>query len=370
MAGILSIGWYVPGGRRDRDAISRDYGVSADALDQFGLESHTLPEDDDHPSTMGARATQAALAAARLEVSALDLLIFAGVTRDFPPPWVAAFGVLHELGANQAAGFDLNNRCTGIGDALWVATALLRSGAYRTIAVCAADRFDYLIGPPRKVQQLSDTTYAAGASAAILSRDAENEIVAFSSKTNDDLSIHAQGCATAGGTRAPLTPFAVEQGRHRWHSNMNLAQMARLMKYLEAADRYNITRVSRSAGFDAIDFLTATPLDAKAQLAFFEKIGIGPEKTLLTVPQLGHMGGADLLVNLGLAIAIGRDVGQRVVISTRSIVYAIAMAIKAKGSSLRISVNGTGLDLEAWRERDRQRLARAPRQLMEAVSDP
>jgi 3-oxoacyl-[acyl-carrier-protein] synthase III len=369
MAGILSIGWYVPGGRRDRAAICRDYGVTAEALEQFGLKSHALAMEDDHPSTMGARATQAALAAAGLDVGDVDLLIFAGVTRDFPPPWVAAFGILHELGATQAAGFDLSNRCAGIGDALWIAAALLGSGSYDTIAVCAADRFDYLLGPPRKVQQISDTTYAAGAGAAILSRTAENEIVAFSYKTNDDLSVHTQCCATAGGTRSPLTPRALEQGKHRWQNNMSLSQTARLMKYLESADYHNISAVSKSAGFSEIDFLTATPLDAKAQLAFLETLGIGPERTLITVPQLGHMGGADLIVGLGLAIAIGRNIGKRVVISTRSILYSNAMAIKATGSAMGIRVNGTGLDLQRWREQDEQCLACSSLKPMEAASE-
>jgi 3-oxoacyl-[acyl-carrier-protein] synthase-3 len=352
MAGIRSIGWFVPHGRRDSAAIARDYAVTEKALDQFGLRSHTVADAQDHPSTMGARATKAALDAAGLNIGDLELLIFAGMTRDYPAPWVAAFAVLYELNAPHAAGFDLSNRCPAIGDALWIAASLVRSGSYNNVAVCVADRFDYLLGPPRRVDHISDTAYSAGAGAAIVSRDASNEIAAFSFKTNDDLSLHEQYCPKVGGTRAPLTPSAVEQGMHWWKNTTKLSQTEKLMKFLQAADHHNISTVCKRAGFSDIDFLAGAPLDVNAQIAFLKTLGIGPEKTLITVPRLGHMGGADSIVALGLAVASGRDIGQRVVISTRSVLYSNAVAIKSLGPTMGISANGTGLDVASWREEE------------------
>src|SRR5258706_15593379 len=101
MAGILSIGWWVPEGRRSAREIADDDGLALDAIEGLGLHSKTVPGEDDHPSTMGARATRRAMESAGLGPDDLDLLLFAGVTRDWPAPWVAAFGVLHELGARR-----------------------------------------------------------------------------------------------------------------------------------------------------------------------------------------------------------------------------------------------------------------------------
>jgi len=357
MPGIRSIGWYVPHSRRDSASIARDYSVTVKALEQFGLSSHTLPDAQDHPSTMGARATQAALDAAGLDVSDLELLIFAGMTRDYPAPWVAAFAVLHELDAAHAAGFDLSNRCPAIGDGLWIAANLVRSGSYGCIAVCAADRFDYLLGPPRRVDHISDTAYSAGAAAVIVTSDAANEVAAFSFKTNDDLSLHEQYCPKVGGTRAPITRAALEEGLHWWKNTARLSQTEKLMKFLQAADRHNITQVCERAGFGEIDFLVGAPLDVKAQLAFLQTLGIGSEKTLITVPRLGHMGGADSVIALGLAVASGRDIGRRVVMSTRSVLYSNAVALKAIGATMGIATGGWGLDVTSWRE-GQQELAR------------
>ena len=357
MAGILSIGWYIPAGRRDRDAIARNYGIASATLDQFGLQSHTVAADCDHPSTMGAWAVRSALAAGELTPKDVDLLIFAGITRDYPAPWVAAFGVLHELGATQAAGFDLNNRCPAVNDALWLASMLVRTGSYKNAVVCAADRFDYLVGPPRKIEQVSDATFSAGAGAVVVSQAARNEIVAFSHLTNDDLSLHEQLCPRAGGTRHPVDARALEQGMHRMQSSMRLSQVAKLKRYMQTVDRHNITAVCEMARFDEVDFVVCAPLDAKAQLATLGEIGIGPEKTLFTVPQLGHMGAADAIVSLGLAVATGKDLGQRMVISTRSILYSNALAVRGLGQAIGIRASGTGLDIEQWRLDEQRWLA-------------
>jgi 3-oxoacyl-[acyl-carrier-protein] synthase-3 len=348
MVGIASIGWFVPERKRTAEQIACDYRVSFEALQSFGLKSHAVAGEDDHPSTMGAIAARAALDAAGLAIDQFDLLIFTGMTRDFPAPWVGAFGVLHEMGANRAAGFDLNNRCTGLHDGLWVAASLVRTGAYNRVVVCSADRFDHLLGPSRRLGQISDTAYSAGAVAAVVSKAAGNEIAAFSHFTNPDLSLHRQLCPTVGGTRRGLDAAALDEGLHRWQNTMSLAQAAALSGYLLAADRHNITEVCQRAGFEDVDFLACSPLDVRAQIASLKAVGIGVEKTLFTLPRLGHMGPADSLVTLGVASATGRNLGRRVLMTTRSAVYSNALAIRADTDCLCIPAGGTGLDLDDW----------------------
>jgi 3-oxoacyl-[acyl-carrier-protein] synthase-3 len=359
-AGIRSIGWYVPSGRRDVSALARDYGVTESAVTGFGLRGHTVASPDEHPSTMGAHAVREALAAAHLETKDIALLIFCGITRDYPPPWVAAFGVLHELGAKGTPGFDLSNRCAGLHDALWTARALALVGGFDPIVVCCADRYDYLLGPPRRVGQVGDVAYSAGAAAAVVSRSAKNELAAYSFLTHEDLSLHDQGCPRAGASRGPLDAAALEADLHRWQSTMTVSQGVRLRKYMAEADRHNIESVCRAANFDAIDFLACSPLDVKAQLASLAQIGVAPEQTLFTLPELGHMGSTDALVSLGLASAIGRPLGRRVVMSTRTVVYSNALALRALGEDVAIASGGVGLNLDEWRESERSRLSRPP----------
>lgn len=357
MAGLLSIGWYVPQGRRHVAALARDYGVSEDSVRAFSLRAHAVAGEADHPSTMGAQACSAALSAAKLNIDDIDYLIFAGMTRDYPAPWVGAFGVLHELQASHTGGFDLSNRCTGLHDALWVATQMVKGGSVKRVLVCAADRFDHLLGPPRKPAQISDLAYSAGAAAAVIGDGANNEIVAFSHLTNPDLSLHQQFCPLVGGSRQPVDAAGLEQGLYQWQNNMRLSQASALVAYMQQADRHNLEEIRRKAGFDEIDFIACSPLDVKSQLASLAALGIGPEKTLLTLPLLGHMGPADSLVALGLALATGRRLGNRVVLSTRSALYSNALAVRACGPNLDCPTDGFGLDIAEWRELERRRLS-------------
>ena len=339
-AGVVSIGWWVPPGRRDAREIARVYGVSEDAVRGAGLESHAVAGPEDHPSTMAARATRCALEAAGLGVDAIDLLIFAGMTRDYPAPWVAAYGVLHDLGAKRAAGLDLGNRCPGLHDAMWIAATLIRAGTYRTVVVCTGDRFDALYGPPRKPVQVSDVFYSAGGAAVVLSPDAANDVVAFSHLTGPDHGLHSQNTPRAGGTRAPVAP-RVPAELFTARNDISMTQLAQLRSFLSEADRHNIDAVKRAAGFDEIDLLVCAPLDVKGQVESIKRLGLSPEKTLFVLPKLGHMGPADSLVAFGLAIGGAHASARRIVMNSRSLTFSNALAIRANGSDAGIRVKGT-----------------------------
>jgi 3-oxoacyl-[acyl-carrier-protein] synthase-3 len=349
MAGILSIGWWVPQGRRSAQEIAGDHGLSLDAVRKLGLESKTVPGEDDHPSTMGARATRRALACAGLGPDDLDLLLFAGVTRDWPAPWIAAFGVLHELGARRAAGLDLASRCAGGIDALWLARTLVASGTHRTVAVCCADRYDHVMGTRHRAAELvTDAVYAAGAATAIVSAEANNDIVAFSHLTNPDLSVHTAGGPVAGGTRRPVDEAAVHDRLHLWRARLSIGQSEMIARYSADADRHNYRRLFEQTGWDGVDFVACSPVVPGPQLDVLKEIGIDARATPFTIPHLGHIGPADLLLILGVATAVGRQVGPRVALSVRTPVYANALAIAARGDDLAIRAAGDGLDVNLW----------------------
>lgn len=347
-AGIRSIGWWVPERRKPASEIAQDYGLSERALASIGLVSKPVAEANDHPSTMGARATRAALDAAGLKLAELDLLIFAGVTKDWPPPWVGAFGVLNELGSTRAGGFDVSNRCAGVLDALWLAKLLVESGTHRHVAVCCAERFDYLMGPQRRPEIVTDAIFGAGAATAVVTAEAGNSIAGFSSFSNPDLSVHKASCPIAGGSRRPLDRAALEEGEHQWRGQLSMGESDQIARYSADADRRNYAALRRQTGFEEIDFVACSPFYPEPQLRVLGELGVRPESTLFTIPHLGHIGGADLLLILGVAVACKRTVGSRIVLSLRTNVYSSALAIRGTGDEPGISVAGHGIDLSLW----------------------
>jgi 3-oxoacyl-[acyl-carrier-protein] synthase III len=347
MAGIRSIGWWIPEGRQVARDIAKDYGLAEEAVAKV-VTVKSVPGEKDHPSVMGARATRAALEAAGLGVEQLDLLIYAGVTKDWPGPWVAAFGVLHELGSKRAAGFDLTGRCAGGIDALWLAKTLIDSGTYRNVAVCCAERYDFLLGPHRSPETVADAAYGAGAATVLVSAEADNDIVAFSHFTNPDLSVHRAGGPRAGGSRQPLNEAALRENLHQWRGQLTIREVDSIARYSADADRHNYANLKKQAGFEAVDFVVCSPMYPGPQLDVLKELGVDPKATLFTIPLLGHIGPADLFLILGVAAASGRRTGRRVVMSTRTTVYANALAIRAKGDGLGIRTGGEGLDVSLW----------------------
>ncbi len=95
-------------------------------------------------SDMATVAAQHALAAADIKVEDVDLVIVGTCTPDTVIPSTAAH-VQRKLGAVNAAVFDINAGCSGFIYGLSVATAMLRSGAYKNAVVVGAERVTYFL---------------------------------------------------------------------------------------------------------------------------------------------------------------------------------------------------------------------------------
>ncbi len=95
-------------------------------------------------SDLAAVAGQRALAAADTRAQEVDLLILATCTPDTVIPSTAAH-VQRKIGAGNAAVFDLNAGCSGFVYGLSVATAMVRSGAYKKALVIGSERITWFL---------------------------------------------------------------------------------------------------------------------------------------------------------------------------------------------------------------------------------
>jgi len=95
-------------------------------------------------SDLAAVAAQHALAAAGSGAEDVDLLIVGTCTPDTVIPSTAAH-VQSKIQATNAAVFDLNAGCSGFIYGLSVATAMIRSGAFKKAVVIGAERITYFL---------------------------------------------------------------------------------------------------------------------------------------------------------------------------------------------------------------------------------
>jgi len=97
------------------------------------------------PIELATAAGKTALGRAGLDPLQVDLLIYAGITRDCLEPATASL-VADALGARNARVFDLLNACNSLVDALDVGDSLIRSGKAERVLVATGERASLAIG--------------------------------------------------------------------------------------------------------------------------------------------------------------------------------------------------------------------------------
>lgn len=138
-ARITGTGSAVP----DKVLTNHDLETLVDTNDEWittrtGIKERRIAVEGEYTSTFATLAARRALEMAGISAKDLDLIILGTVTPDFPFPATACI-VQHELGASNAAAFDLSAACSGFIYGLNMAEAYIKSGQARKVLVMGAE---------------------------------------------------------------------------------------------------------------------------------------------------------------------------------------------------------------------------------------
>lgn len=103
-----------------------------------GIKERRIAASGEYTSTFAALAARRALDMAGVSAKELDLIILGTVTPDFPFPSTACI-IQHELGASNAAAFDLSAACSGFIYGLNMSEAYIKSGMAKKVLVMGAE---------------------------------------------------------------------------------------------------------------------------------------------------------------------------------------------------------------------------------------
>lgn len=254
--------------------------------------------EPDHPSTMGARALSDALARASLEPADLSLVVYAGVSRDYPPSWSAAVAIMDELAVGTGCvGMDVVNGCLGAVLGLDLARRWLRGGDGRHAAVVCAERWAASIsrdeGSQRRLWGHSD-----GAAAAIVSSTPSGlalEIAGISLLNVPRYVDHV--LVKYGGTRHPVAPPG-EDAQQRILSDRPYEQ---LREHYRASYQDVAARAIAQACLRP-DTLVCNQISPGVVDLIADAAGYRPEQVIRTGTESGHMGPADVFIGLAQAV--------------------------------------------------------------------
>ena len=142
---LVGIGGYLP----ERVVSNAELALRVDTSDAWirertGIEQRHLAGPHETAAFMGARAAQAALDDAGVSASEVDCVLLATSTPDQAFP-ATALRVQAELGISGGFGFDLSAACSGFVYGLSMADAFIRCGQARTVLVIGSEVFSRIL---------------------------------------------------------------------------------------------------------------------------------------------------------------------------------------------------------------------------------
>lgn len=209
-ANIASTGIYVPEKIVTNNDLSRILGedINEFVTQVLGIHERHVCAQNESTADLATNAGRAALEAARIDASELDLIILATDTPEQLSPATSVV-VQHRLGAINAGTFDVNCACAGFVTALDTASKfIIADSSYRNVLVVGAYAISkYLDWHDKKTA----TIFADGAGALVL--QAKNDRPGFlAGKLYADGSFHDHMGIYAGGTHLPITNEVIDEG--------------------------------------------------------------------------------------------------------------------------------------------------------------
>jgi 3-oxoacyl-[acyl-carrier-protein] synthase-3 len=286
----------------ERTLTNADLERMVDTSDEWistrtGIQERRVAGENEYLSVLATRAAERALQASDLTGAEIDLIICATVTPDRPFPASACF-IQENLGARQAAAFDLSAGCSGFIYGLAVAHGLLASGTYRNALLIGAEILSkYVNWKDRSTCVL----FGDGAGAVVLTRgDGPHGVLATAMHSDGKMADYIY--VSAGGTREPTSERTVAEGRHfiRMKGNETFKMAVRSM---EEASR----EVLRSAGLTPGDIDLFIPHQANRRIidAVGSRLELRDEQVYVNIERVGNTSAASIPVALDEVVRKG-----------------------------------------------------------------
>ena len=288
---IKGVGSALPRRRVDNAELAERVDTSDEwIVERTGIRSRYIADDSETTASLAADAARRALDHAGMVAEEIDLIVLATATPDqtFPS---SATKVQATLGIPDCVAFDVHAVCTGFLYALTVADSMLRGGNARRALVIGSETFSRILDWEDRG---TCVLFGDGAGALVLTaEEGDSGILAtrlHADGRHGDL-LFVDGGPSTTGTVGKLRMKGREVFRH---AVVNLAEV--LGEVLEAA----------GLSIDDVDWIVPHQANARILDATARKIGVSPDKVIVTVDQHANTSAASVPLALDTAIRDGR----------------------------------------------------------------
>ena len=293
---ILGCGAHLPA----RAVSNADLAAMVDTSDDWivqrtGIRQRHVAAEGETTSDLGLAAARKALAAAGLTADDIDLIILGTATPDYTFP-ASAVQIQAGLGMTHGAAFDLQAVCSGFVFALTTADAYIRAGNAKRVLVIGAETFSRILDWEDRT---TCVLFGDGAGAVVVEGQPDTGSIAdrglLAAKLRSD-GRHREKLFVDGGPSATQTTGHLRmQGRE-------------VFKHAVGMVIDVIEDVFARTGVTAADIDWFVPHQANQRIidASAKKLGIPPEKVVMTVAEHGNTSAASIPLALDVAVRDGR----------------------------------------------------------------
>lgn len=291
---IAGTGGFVPGAPvTNQDLVDRGIDTSDEWVsERTGIRCRHLVSDGMSTSQLAIEAARRALDSAGLKAADLDMVIVATTTPDMVFPSTACL-VQGALGMPVgAAAFDLQAVCSGFVYALTVADKFIRSGSHHRVLVIGAETLSRILD---WTDRGTCVLFGDGAGAVILEADETPGILATAMHADGSqagiLSVSGQ---VSGGNLIGC-PFIRMDGQAVFKYAVRvLSEVAQ-----EVLDQAVLPLAQ-------LDWLIPHQANIRIMQATAKKLGVSPERVVVTVDRHGNTSAASVPLALDVAVRDGR----------------------------------------------------------------
>src|SRR2546421_10134141 len=298
-AGILGTGHSYPEGILTNADLEKIVDTSDEWITtRTGIKQRRKAAPGEYTSLFAVRAAQEAIERARIDPAEIDTLICATVT---PGQILPSTGCLiqAELGANNAAAFDIAAACSGFLYGLTMANGLIRTGQSRCALVIGAEVLTQYVDYS---DRSACVIFGDGAGAAILGPvDGERGILAAHIKSDRRFAEHLY--VPGGGTRLGSSAETIARGEHYFKMKGN-----ELFK-VAVRSMIDISReVLNEAGKNAQDVDLFIPHQANQRItdAVANKLEVDSARVYSNISMHGNTSSASIPIALDECVEAGR----------------------------------------------------------------
>ena len=288
---IKGTGSALPARRVDNAELAKQVDTTDEwIVERTGIRSRYIAAEGETTATLAADASRRALEAAGVDAAEVGLIVLATATPDQTFP-ASATKVQAMLGIPDCIAFDVAAVCSGFLYALSVADAMIRSGGAKTALVIGSETFSRILDWEDRT---TCVLFGDGAGAILLqAEDGEAGILAtklHADGRHNEL-LYVDGGPSTTGTVGKLRMKGREVFRH---AVTNLANV--------------LTEVLADTGLTPADIDWVVPHQANARIldATARKLGLPPEKVIVTVDRHANTSAASVPLALDVAVRDGR----------------------------------------------------------------